>query len=649
MSSDLHADELEAAALDEGDVAVGVERGEDHRRDGDDALELALGRLERLLRLAHRREVDHDALAVHGTPLAVADDRLAVPHPADGAVAVDHAVLGLEPALGVVVLVDLLRDPLAVLRMDHVEPVLGGSQEVLGGQAGELLDLRADVVVVAGLVVGAAPGRRGDVLDERAEPALGDLHALLGGAQVRQVPHARHVRVRAEWRQRDLDRHAVTVAMHRHGLDALGQRLVPADDCGEARPVLVGEVLGGHEVDQRAPDRRGGDPAERALGARAPAQDAPLGVDLDEAVGGDVEHRGADALLAPGGGRRLAQLELGDDGGGDVLEHADVRGRPVPVAVHDAQRPDDAPVGAADRDAGVGAPDDDDLTGRDDPAALLGRPASGRQLVAACDAEHALAQQRDPAGACAERARGETARRSKAAGHPLAVLGGDCTSLRSRTHPRPRLSRLLRLWPLGQPPDTFTDRRTDVRRRVAQPRPPAAAVGEHGGHARRRRARAPRGRRSRAGRAPWDARRRAARRQPPKSAPADRRRRARGHAPDRRVGRRRLGRRRRAAEVERQREHEQAAARAAQPGGDRVEVALVGGEVEVGAAHVVDARVQARDVVVRRAPAAAGRAGRRPRRAVDGRSTCTAGRARARATAPTTAASRRAPSSPRRG
>ena len=261
--------------------------------------------LERLLRLAHRREVDDDALAVDRASVAVADDRLAVPHPADGAVAVDHAVLGVEPALGGVVLVDLPRDPLAVVRMDGGEPVVGGPEEVLGRQAGELLDLRADVVVVAGLVVGAAPGRRGDVLDERAEPALGDLHALLGRAQVRQVAHARHVRVRAERRERDLDRHPMAVAMHRHGLDALGQRPLAADDGGEARPVLVGEVVGGHEVDQRAPDGRGLVPAERALRARAPAEDAAVGVDLDEAVGGDVDDRGADALLAPRGGRRL--------------------------------------------------------------------------------------------------------------------------------------------------------------------------------------------------------------------------------------------------------------------------------------------------------------------------------------------------------
>ena len=70
-----------------------------------------------------------------------------------------------------------------------------------------------------------------------------------------------------------------------------------------------------------------------------------------------------------------------------------------------------------------------------------------------------------------------------------------------------------------------------------------------------------------------------------------------GHAADDRVGRGRLGRARWAAEILGQGEHEQAVGARRQPGGDLIEVALVGGEIEVEGAHVVGADVQRRQVV----------------------------------------------------
>ena len=267
------------------------------------------------------------------------------------------------------------------------------------------------------------------------------------------------------------------------------------------------------------------------------------------------------------------------------------------------ERPDDGPVGAADGDARVGVPDDHELTGRDDPVALLRRPAAGRQLVAGCDVSTPSRSSVTPPARAPRALAARRARRSKAAGHPLdgagrglhvlpvveptlaplepppAAYGRSASALTRSGSPSGRMSGVAQ--PLTAPvgPSTRSEglatAPSALAARSAMASWPTAVGWTASGHSSTHPERSS-SRQTDARSTPPRARR--PRWPPPASAPPE-------------GGRDRAGACRAAA-----------LAALTQAERDRKQVALVGGGVEAGAADVVDARVQAREVVARPDP-----------------------------------------------
>jgi hypothetical protein len=146
---------------------------------------------------------------------------------------------------------------------------------------------------------------------------------------------------------------------------------------------------------------------EGALRAGAPAGDDAVGVKVDEAVGGDVEHRDADVLLAGGGVGRLGELELGEHGRGDVAQQGDVLLAPGATVGEDAHRAEHGAGRRGDRHAEVAVAGCDGLAGRDDAPARVQRNAPCHGMDPG-DGELRVAEEGDRAEAGAGRGRGET-------------------------------------------------------------------------------------------------------------------------------------------------------------------------------------------------------------------------------------------------
>jgi hypothetical protein len=261
------AQQLVAGAVEHGDPPVAVER--EHDRAGD--VEVALGavalRAQRLLGGVQRRDVDQDALREQRAPLAVANDRVALPHVQLAPVGGQHAELALELALLAEHARGLVGHAQAVLGVHEPvpEPLVG--EEGLGRVAEQGLHLRADPAQRARLVEVRDVGDGGDVLDEAA--------VALGGVAKRAH---RDGAVGGVVEDRDhLDQPAGAVAHRRERQLDLGRRAVRAASRQDLAPRLAGA--------QRLQGARSGRPVE---GPRAGAAERTARRHAAQALEGGV-------------------------------------------------------------------------------------------------------------------------------------------------------------------------------------------------------------------------------------------------------------------------------------------------------------------------------------------------------------------------
>ncbi len=292
----LEADGGERLPLGQGEHAVGVEGEQDHRRGVDDRAQLPLRGLQRGLGGAQLGDVDHHPLREERAAVGVADDRLLVPDMDDRAVGGDHAVLDVDRDLTARAAVDLLPQPLPVVRVDERLPEHRGLRPALRRVAGQPLDLGADVADRRVLVELADIRDGRDLLDELAVALLGLLARGLGGVhagEVAQEGDEQRLVVDVVAGDGQLDRDLAAVAPHRAQLEPA------AEDAGLAggevprdRPLVRrAEVRRDDQLRDRPAARVGAVVSERALGGGVEVDDAALGVHRDDAVQRDVEDR----------------------------------------------------------------------------------------------------------------------------------------------------------------------------------------------------------------------------------------------------------------------------------------------------------------------------------------------------------------------
>jgi hypothetical protein len=305
-----------------------VRAAEDGAGDvGDERPEAFLALSERLLRRLGLRDVEHVALPLDRAAGGVADDDVLVAEPDDPPVPGEQAVLADEglvrreraPVLG--------EGPLAILRMEHLDPAVWRARPFLRRVAEDPLDLRAHVGGRAEVVeVVDVDGER-ELLDERPELALAVAEPV---DELRQAPlededdAARH-RQRADGHHGVRGGQAVAVGRGEH--EDVGGRDEPELHARRGEGVEEERVEDDPEVEERirararaAEDDAGRDErvADRA-GELEAEHRQPVEDDQMETGPGQREEGHADdaARIAPFPARR-EQADEGEPPAGEV-------------------------------------------------------------------------------------------------------------------------------------------------------------------------------------------------------------------------------------------------------------------------------------------------------------------------------------------
>ena len=134
----LVAQQLAPVAVEQLDGLVDPQDEQDRPGDVEVVLRAGLGELA-------LGDVDHHALGVQRAAGDVAHDRVALPHPLDGAVGRDQAVLAVELDLVLERAHLLHQHELAVVGVQALGPQLRLGDPALGGESEQRLDLRRDV------------------------------------------------------------------------------------------------------------------------------------------------------------------------------------------------------------------------------------------------------------------------------------------------------------------------------------------------------------------------------------------------------------------------------------------------------------------------------------------------------------------------